>query len=201
MDTLFADFAQAYATNNGYLLSSTLSPSPPWTDPGRLYAFRNASNPHTLATDLRYKLRYNPDLQLDKKESQAWQETFAAFWKFVGILLAAEEAQNVGNAHEADWAGVYDGWKDVVNVLYRGYQANLYGAWTIPCLYNAGKFLRIFAIKADEKSAATQRDSGINFSAGGLQEEDMLGSESKNEKLEDATRQINRIFGLCISDR
>jgi COP9 signalosome complex subunit 12 len=201
MDTLFADFAQAYATSDGYLLSTTLSPNPPRNDPGRLYAFRGSTNAHGLTTELRYKLQYNPDLQLDKKESQAWQETFASFWKFLGVLLAAEEAQNVGSVHEADWSGVYESWKEFVNVLYRGYQANLFGAWTIPCLYNAGKFLRIFAIKADEKSAATQRDSGINFAAGGLQEEDMLGSESKNEKLEDATRQINRIFGLCISDR
>jgi hypothetical protein len=201
MDALFTDFAQAYATNDGYLLSNCLSPNPPPSDPARLYSFHRSTNAHGLATELRYKLQYNPDLKLDKQESQAWQETFASFWRFVGVLLVAEEAQNVGSIQEADWAGVYEAWREVVNVLYRGYQANLFGAWTIPCLYNAGKYLRIFAIKADEKTAATQRDSGMSFGVGGLQEEDVLGTDSKNEKLEDATRQINRIFGLCISDR
>ena len=195
------DFTRAYATNDGYLLSYCLSPVPPSWDPARLYDFFRSTNLHGLSTELRYKLQYNPELQLDKKESQAWQETFAAFWKFAGLLLVAEEAQNVGSVREAEWNGVYETWKDVVNVLYRGYQAKLFGAWTIPCLYNAGKYLRIFAIKADEKAAATQRDSGMSFGANGLAEEDMLGSDSKNEKLEDATRQINRIFGLCISDR
>lgn len=201
MDDVFSDFTQAYAITDGYLLARTLSPVPPPSDPERLYNFYGSTNAHGLTTDLRYKLQYNPDLRLDKKESLAWQEVFATYWRFLGMLLAAEEAQNVGSAHEADWAGVYEGWKDVVNVLYRQYQANLFGAWTIPCLYNAGKYLRIFAIKADEKAAASQKDSGTSFSVGGLPEEDMLGSESKNEKLEDATRQINRIFGLCISDR
>lgn len=198
MNSLFADFTKAYGTLDGYLLSTTISPIPPPSDPARLYNFHRSANAFSLPTDLRYKLQYNPDLQLDRKESQAWQEVFVAFWKCVSLLLAAEEAQNVGSGQEADWNAVYDAWKDVVNTLYRGYQANLFGAWTIPCLYMAGKYLRNFAIKADEKAASTQRDSGMSF---GLQEEDVLGSESKNEKLEDAARQINRIFGLCIADR
>ena len=201
MDITFEDFAQAYRTNDGYLLAGTLAPIPPPSDPERLTNFYHSTNAHGVTTELRYRLQYNPDLQLDKKESLAWQEVYASYWKFLGILLAAEDAQNAGSAQEADWVGVYEGWRDVVNVLYRQYQANLFGAWTIPCLYGAGKFLRVFAIKADQKAAASQRDSGMSFGVGGVPEEDMLGSESKNEKLEDATRQINRIFGLCISDR
>ena len=198
MDAVFVDFANAYSTLNGYLLATTLSPEPPASDPARLYSFQRSSNSYSIATDLRYKLQYNPDVQLDKKEANAWLDVYTQFYAFVGSLLAAEEAQNAGHFRDADWAKVYDAWKDVVNTLYKGYQSNVFGAWTLPCLYIAGKYLRIFAIKADEK-IASQRDSGFAF--GVLQEEDAFNPDSKNEKLEDAARQINRIFGLCISDR
>lgn len=198
MDSIFHDFATAHNTLNGYLLCTTLSPEAPKHDPARLYAFHRSANSFSLKTDLRYKLQYNPELRLDKKEADAWLEVFAVFHKFSGTLLAAEEAQNAGRAREADWTGVYEGWKEVVSALYKGYQGNVFGAWTIPCLYVAGKYLRVFAIKADEKMAS-QRDSGMAF--GALQEEDAFTSDSKNEKLEDAARQINRIFALCISDR
>ena len=196
MDALFSDFAHAQHTLNGYLLATTISPIPPTHDPARLYTFHRSSNAFTLQTDLRYKLQYNPDLGLEKREAGAWLEVFASFWKFAGLLLAAEEAENAGS--KADWAAVYEAWKEVVNSTYKGYQSLVFGAWTIPCLYIAGKYLRVFAIKADERTSS-QRDSGLAL--GGLQEEDAFSPESKNEKLEDAARQINRIFGLCISDR
>lgn len=198
MDQIFQDFVQAQNTSYGYLLASTISPEPPPNDPARLYNFLRSSNPHSIQTDLRYKLQYNPDLRLEKKEANAWLEVFTVFYRFVAHLMAAEEASNGGKAKDANWSGVYDVWKEVVNTLHKGYQASLFAAWTIPCLYNAGKYLRVFAIKADETSAS-QRDSGIAF--GGIQEEDVLNPDSKNEKLEDAARQINRIFSLCISDR
>jgi len=198
MDSIFADFGSAYETLNGYLLATTLSPVPPQNDPARLYNFARSSTQHSIATDLRYKLQYNPDLQLHKKEANAWLEVFSVFYKFVSSLLTAEEASNAGNTRDADWAGVYANWKDLVNSLYKGYQASIFGAWTIPCLYTAGKYLRIFAIKADQ-SSASQRDSGMAF--GGIEEEDASSSDSKNATLEDAARQINRIFALCISDR
>ena len=198
MDALFHDFITAHNTLNGYLLATTLSPEPPKSDAARLYAFQRSANAYSLPTDLRYKLKYNPELRLEKKEADAWLDVFSVFHKFTGTLLEAEEAQNAGRGKDAGWAAVYEGWKEVVNAMYKGYQANVFGAWTIPCLYIAGKYLRILAIKADEKTAS-QRDSGMAF--GGIQEEDAFSSDTKNEKLEDAARQINRIFGLCISDR
>lgn len=201
MDVLFDDFATAHSDPsgpNGYLLATTISPEAPRHDPGRLYNFRNSINQFSVRTDLQYKLQYNPGLALDKKEAAAWLDVFAQHHKFVGSLLAAEELQNVGRTNEADWARVYEEWKDVVNALFRGYQNGALAAWTIPCLYVAGRYLRIFAIKADYK-IASQRDSGLVF--GGMQEEDAFDPSSKNDKLEDAARQINRIFGLCVGDR
>lgn len=198
LDLLFDDFGTAQAQENGYLLASTISPVPPKHDPGRLYNFRNGINQFSVRTDLQYRLQYNPGLQLDKQEATAWLEVFTLYHKFVGSLLQAEELQNVGRTKEADWTKVYDEWKDVVNALYNGYHKNAFAAWTQPCLYTGGRFLRIFAIKADE-NVARQRDSGMAF--GGIQEEDAFDPSSSNEKLEDAARQINRIFGLCIGDR
>lgn len=198
MDQIFLDFVQAQNNANGNNLATTISPEPPAHDPARLYNFLRSSNPHSIQTDLRYKLQYNPELRLDKKEANAWLEVFSVFYKFVAHLVAAEDASNAGHPRDANWAGVYDAWKDVVNALHKGYVASVFTAWTIPCLYIAGKYLRVFAIKADENSAS-QRDSGIAF--GGIPDEDALTSDNKNEKLEDAARQINRIFSLCISDR
>ncbi|KAF2766172.1 hypothetical protein EJ03DRAFT_330337 [Teratosphaeria nubilosa] len=195
-DLLWQDFTAAQLSEDGYLLASTICPEPPKNDPARLYNFRRWSNEYNIQTDLRYKLQYNPELQLAKKEAATWLEIFTAYHMFVGKLLAAEEAQNAGKVNEADWTGVYDGWKEVLNSLHRAYNNGIFSAWTIPCIYVVGKYLRVFAIKADEK-IQYQRDSGLSF--GGLQEEDVFAVS--NEKLEDAARQINRLFALCLGDR
>ena len=201
IDTLFEDFVLAHedpSGPNGYLLATCISPEPPKHDQGRLYHFRNGITAANAQTDLRYKLQYNPSLHLDKKEINTWIDIFSAYHKFVGTLLAAEELQNVGQTNEADWAQVYEDWKKVVNTMYQGYTIGVLGAWTIPCLYVAVKYLRVFAIKADQKTAS-QRENGMAF--GGIQEADAFDPNSANDKLEDAARQINRIFGLCAGDR
>lgn len=198
LDSLWADFATAYNTPDGYLLATTITPEPPKSDPARLYSWRRWTNAYSVQTDLRYKLQYNPDLRLEKKEASTWLDVFTAYYTFTGKLLAAEEAQNAGELRDVDWSAVYESWKEVLNALYRGYSNNVFAAWTIPCLYVVGKYLRVFAIKTDD-NAASQRDSGLAF--GALQEEDAFGAANKNEKLEDAARQINRIFALCLSDR
>ncbi|KAK4555791.1 COP9 signalosome (CSN) subunit [Recurvomyces mirabilis] len=200
-DSIWTDFATAQAREDGYLLATTISPSPPPSDPARLYNYLRWTNPGSVQTDLRYKLQYNPDLHLDKKESSTWLEVFTAYYHFTARLLAAEEAQNAPQrARDAEWNGVYESWKEVLNAVYRGYTSDVFDAWTIPCLYVVAKYMRIFAIKADESAtAAAQRDSGMAF---GLQDEDTFNSSNnKNEKLEDAARHINRIFALCLGDR
>ena len=77
--------------------------------------------------------------------------------------------------------------------LIRGYTNCGFEAWTVPCLYVAGKYLRIFAIKADAGAAASV-GSVTNF-------DDFNPEAEKNEKLEDAARHLNRIFTICLSDR
>jgi hypothetical protein len=196
---LFDEFAAANATEQGYALAATISPEPPKYDPARLYNFYRSISAHSVLSDLRYKLQNGPKVHLAKEEAAAWVEVFAAFHKFTGVLLSAEEAQNTGRDNEARWGDVYEAWKDVVNALVKGYNSTAFYAWTIPCLYVAGKYLRIFAIKADD-SAALRSGNGLAY-GGIIQEEVAFGGGGKHEKLEDAARQINKLFGLCVSDR
>lgn len=95
---------------------------------------------------------------------------------------------------QVSWLKVYDAWKEMANALIRGYQNAGFEAFTVPCLYVAGKYIRIFAIKADESA------SNVTSSTNNYQDEINPDSE-KNEKLEDAARLLNRIFNICLSDR
>ena len=98
---------------------------------------------------------------------------------------------------QADWKKVFEAWKEVVNALIRGYTSNAFAAWTIPCMYVAGKYLRNFAIKADEQ---LRRQEGNVVLTDGFQD-DIAGGLGKNDCLQDAARQVNRIFSVCITDR
>lgn len=120
-------------------------------------------------------------------------DLYVTYWKAVGEILDAESMRN-----EANWPKVYEAWKEVANVLIRGYSSAGFQAWTVPCLYVIGQYLRIFAIRADASMKSSPQD-GV-FGAGTFQD-DIVGDYSKNERLEDAARMINRIFTLCISDR
>lgn len=80
--------------------------------------------------------------------------------------------------------------------LHRGYTNHNFEAWTIPCLYTAGKYLRAFAIKSDEERS--HNDSG----AGGLEIRDDFDPEmEKHQQLRDCEQQLKRIFTLCLTDR
>lgn len=193
MDAVLDIFREAYAEESGYKLAESITPVAPATDAGLLYGFYRSSSTYTIQGDLKSAIVYSGNPQLQKQEAHTWVELYMAYWKAIGELLAVEESVNQGKL--ADWKKVYDAWKEVLNALLRGYQTQLFSAWTIPCLYVAGKYLRNFAIKADDQEKPA--DASLSFSEG-FQEE--LGG-GKNECLQDAARQVNRIFSACISDR
>ena len=197
MDKLLVRFKEAYSKRDGYGLAAVISPEAPTNDAGQLYAFYRSSNSFAIQNDLRSGLIYHNDIQLSKGEAGAWIDVLAAFWSALGELLSAEEALNQGKGREVDWTKSYQAWKDVVNSIIRGYTISVFPAWTVPCLYVAGKYLRNLAIKADE---STRQKSGNVVYNEGFQD-DIVGALGKNENLQDAVRQINRIFSLCISDR
>jgi len=81
-----------------------------------------------------------------------------------------------------------------MNQLIRGYNNAGFEAWTVPCLYVVGKYIRTFAIKADEETTVGT-GAVTNFG------DDINLEQEENEKLQDAARQLNRVFQLCLSDR
>lgn len=192
MDILFQDFEQAQRDGSGPLLSTTILPLAPPNDPNRLRTLFSSANSSSIQQVIRAGLlaHTNTEIRFSKAEGNAWVDVYVAFWRAIGELLAAEEDV------KPQWGNVYEAWKEVTNALIKGYSSAGFEAWTVPCLYVAGRYLRIFAIKADE-SSRSKNAIGINT----VMQDDIAGDWGRNEKLEDAARVINRIFNLCISDR
>ncbi|MCJ1409108.1 COP9 signalosome (CSN) subunit [Ptychographa xylographoides] len=192
MDATFTDFREAHLKCSGPLLSTTIIPSAPPDDPNRLRRFFNASSNSTVQTDIRTGLlaHSNTTVRFSKLEGNAWVDVYVAYWRAIGELLLIEDGIL------SNWSTIYEAWKEVTNTLIRGYSSANFESWTIPCLYVTGRYLRAFAIKADDNSRAKR---GSMFPAG--MQEDIAGGVGKNENLEDAARIINRIFTLCVSDR
>ncbi|KAK4959676.1 COP9 signalosome (CSN) subunit [Elasticomyces elasticus] len=208
----FQDFATAMRSQNGYLLASCISPTPPTDDPARLYTFYRFTNRMSVEADVRYAIQYDGDTkhELGRQEQMVWSSVFVEYWRAVGEILAAEETANAGRGREEEgrkkkgeegWDRVYDAWKEVVKVLNKGYQASLLPAWTIPCLYIAAKYLRVFAIKADNGAKRMKGRGGLSFNAAAGLQDDVVGSVDGQERLEEAARMINTMFSLCINDR
>ena len=188
MDIVFRDFKQAQLIGSGPLLSTTITPIAPPDDRDRLQNFYGGSSSFSIQSDVRYGILHhaNTEARFSKSEGHAWVEVYVAYWKAIGEITTINP----------DWTKVYEAWKEVANTLIRGYSSAGFQAWTVPCLYVAGRYLRVFAIKADDSA----RDKGAATYIGGFQD-DVVGGLGKNEKLEDAARVINRMFTLCISDR
>lgn len=197
MRALFQDFKHAHHIKSGPLLASTITPTAPASDPLRLQSLYHDINSFNLSLALRNGLLTpKTDLRLSKTEGNAWVDLYVAYWKFLGELIHGLENRDV----QVNWPKIYEAWKEVANSLIRGYTSAGFQAWTVPCLYVAGRFLRVFAINADESLRGSGDDG--KYSAGEFQDDVVVGGEfGKNEKLEDSARMINRIFTLCISDR
>ena len=194
MDALFDGFRDGLHEQNGYKLADAITPE---NVNSRLTNFQEASNAFKITSDVRRAIYdVNDDLRglLSDDECDAWRDVFVSYWKTAGDLLAAGEASSQGR--NADWGKVYDDWKELVDKLVRGHSNNTFPAWTITCLYAGGKYLRLFAIKADEQARSK---SNVTFNAGF--QDDVVGALGKHDKLEDAARQIQRLFNVCNSDR
>ncbi|KAK0618411.1 protein CSN12 [Bombardia bombarda] len=198
MESLFLDFGAAQMRKRGYELSNTLSPN---LDTVRLRAVWNSCDADDVKSVVRRYIQNStsgPE-KLVQEEVQGWTEVFAAYWKAVGELLAIQDPPSTnGLSTRSSWTRVYDTWKEMLSALIRGYNTYGFEAWTIPCLYVAGKYLRVFAIKAD-----AERNSGNSHENGGAAnfQDDFNPESEQNEKLEDCARQLNRVFNLCLSDR
>ncbi|PWY82869.1 COP9 signalosome complex subunit [Aspergillus heteromorphus CBS 117.55] len=190
MSSIFNDFAEGQRTGSGHRLAAALTPVAPAENPDRLKAFFYFSNATRVASDLRYSLFQATGIRLPKQETNAWIEIFTPYWKAVGEIVRFDDAPS-----HASWVKVFDAWKETTNMLIRGYSTGGLPAWTVPCLYVVGRYLRAFAMKADaELSSQDSAAFGDRF-------QDDASTDFRNAKLEEATRVINRMFTLCLSDR
>ncbi|KAK3329315.1 protein CSN12 [Apodospora peruviana] len=197
MDALFSDFADAQREGNGNKLAQTISPA---HSDEKLRAIWKSCNAHSVKDVLKHHIHNSSSgkNRLPQEEVKGWVEVFFCYWKAIDDILAVQDSATNGKASHSSWTTVYESWKDLLSALHRGYLSNGFEAWTIPCLYVAGKHLRVFAIKADR-----ERNSNASFdSAAAANFEDDFNPESEqNQKLEDCARQLNRVFNLCLSDR
>jgi COP9 signalosome complex subunit 12 len=194
MGSLFADFHEAQRVGDGRLLASCLAPVDTLQDPYRLQSLAQLSNYQTVSADIRYHLVQDRNAtKLPKPEANAWVDIFVAHWKCVKELVGICSGNGTG-----DWAKAFDAYKELCNHLVRGYTNFGFQSWTVPCLYIAGKYIRMIAMKADSEGKA--KDGNGDVFAGGFSD-DIMGDTNKNEKLEQAAWTINRMFTVCLSDR
>ena len=189
---LFADFHEAHRIGSGHLLASCLIPVDTSPDLRRLRSFAQFSSHSNISADVRYHLFQSPAAfyRPSKNEATVWIDIFVALWTTIKELWAIEDS-----LHQAGWGRVFDAYKELTNQLIRGY-SNGFQAWTVPCLYETGKYLRAFAIRADaEGNSKNENSFGNGFS------DDIMGNFGKKEKLEQAAWIINRMFITCLGDR
>ena len=197
MEVLFSQFQNANAEQSGPKLATTISPIAPPNYLNRLDAIYKESNVASVSKDVAFGLTKSAHaaIQYPNPEIDTWTDIYSAYWYAIGAILATEHAERT--ASPPDWLRVYMAWKDLANTIIKGYSIGVLENWTLPVLYMASKYLRTFAIKADE----TAGTNGVaNYNAGELQE-DIAADFDRNKNLEDAARVINRMFTLCISDR
>ena len=194
MGSLFADFHEAQRVGDGRLLASCLAPTDSPRDPYRLRLLAHLSNYQTVSADIRYHLIQDRNAtKLPQPEVSAWIDILVALWKCVKELVEIRLASGIGK-----WSKAFDAYKELCNHLVRGYTNFGFQSWTIPCLYVAGRYIRIIAMKADSEGKAKEGNGDIF--AGGFSD-DIMGDANKNEKLEQAAWVINRMFTVCLSDR
>ncbi|KIV82078.1 hypothetical protein PV11_04213 [Exophiala sideris] len=194
MGSIFANFHEAQRVGNGRLLASCLAPVDTTHDPHRLQSFAQLSNYQTVSADIRYYLVQDRNaVKLPKAEGNAWVDIFVSLWKCVKELDGLQQGNGTG-----DWTKAFDAYKEMCNLLVRGYTNFGFQSWTVPCLYIAGKYIRMIAMKADSETKS--KDANADVFANGLSD-DIMGDGNKNKNLEQAAWTINRMFTVCLSDR
>lgn len=195
MASIFAQFKQAQIDGSGAALAEVLIPEPSAQDPNRLRSFYYFTNAANLASDVRYALLQDraTGIKLPKQEGNAWVEVFAAFWKAAREIVHLEEDPQSGS-----WERLFDAWKDVCSLLLRGYSNGGFQAWTLPCLYVVGKYLRTFAMKADAENAQKPVKEKKEES---FRDDELVKERNPKEKLEESSWLLNKMYTTCLHDR
>ncbi|RYP54774.1 hypothetical protein DL768_000502 [Monosporascus sp. mg162] len=192
MDTLIQEFRVAYTSVKGDQLAETLRPDIQ-TNADKLQAIWNRGDARSAKADLQFLFYQDHSRpRLSKDETNGWYEIYLAYWKAVGEILAAEGLRTDA---KSNWTSVYEAWRELTSLIIRGYTNHDFENWTIPCLYVAGRYLRLYAIRADEERRRSGDDAVTSF------QDDFDPETEEHKQLEDCARHLNRIFTLCLSDR
>lgn len=192
MSILFSDFHEAQREGAGPLLASCLAPINSESDPKRLWSFSQLSNHQTVEADIRYHVIQDRNaVKLNKAEANQWVQIFIHLWKCIRELSLIEAGRG------GDWNAAFKAYKDLCINLGRGYTNFGFQAWTIPCMYTAGKYLRIIAAKADANAGDTSPHT--NGFTNGLSD-DITDTNEKNDKLQDAARTLQQMLSICRTD-
>lgn len=192
MSILFSDFHEAQREGAGPLLASCLAPVNSVSDPQRLWSFSQLSNHQTVEADIRYHVIQDRNaVKLAKGEANQWVQIFVHLWRCIRELALIEAGRG------GDWNAAFKAYKDLCINLCRGYTNFGFQAWTIPCMYTAGKYLRVIAAKADAEAASASMNG--NGFANGLSD-DITDTSEKNDKLQDAARTLQQMVSVCRTD-
>ncbi|KAH7138553.1 hypothetical protein B0J11DRAFT_514712 [Dendryphion nanum] len=197
MQEVLKPFLQAHAEELPWPVNAALSPVAPSDNPGRLYDFYRASNEQQVENEIRSTLKYSRYSKIAGKEATAWTEIFVAYWRAVGQILRAEEATNLGRLRGREMADIYDAWKTMVDLIVRHTTNGNLPPWTVVIMYIAANNLRLLAIKADDQLAQSKDDDTVKSTF----QDDIVSTDKRNKKLEEAARVFNKIFSLCLNDR
>ena len=213
MNELFEDFATAHELQNGYSVAQTISPVPPPNQPQRLKKIWQSTNSHSAKRDIKHFIQQHTSRRksLDDDEISGWVDVYAAYWNATGEIVAGENGNVCNDARplpdsgmfadispKSSWTKVYEAWRDLTSMLIRGYNNCGFEAWTIPCLYMVGKYLRLFAIKSDEER---RRSSTEPSGAATLMQDDFDPELDTQGQLTDCEQHLKRMFTLCLNDR
>ncbi|KAI1465507.1 uncharacterized protein F4812DRAFT_439054 [Daldinia caldariorum] len=197
MDSLIKEFRTAYAEMKGDRLAETIRPDTQ-THAAKLQSIWGRGNQRDATADLNFLFYTDPSRpRLSQEETTGWFEIYLAYWNAVGEILAVEGLRNDSKKpSKPSWTKVYEAWKHLTLQVIRGYTHHEFENWTIPCLYVAGKYLRLFAIRADE-----ERKTSTDYSTEAVIQDDFDPEYEEHKMLEDCTRHLNRIFQTCLNDR
>ncbi|KAH9906208.1 PCI domain-containing protein [Xylariomycetidae sp. FL2044] len=193
MDSLIREFNIAYHAGNGDQLGETVHPDLTRYGARMKNAWANG-NERSVKEDLKYLFYQDQGrVRLSKVEAEGWESLYLAYWTALGEILAAE-----GLRHDAksSWSKVYYAWMDFTLRVIRGYTNHEFPNFTLPCLYVAGKYLRLYAMRAD-----ADKDNGPDDTAMTGFQDDFDPEAEENKHLEDCSRHINRMFQICLQDR
>lgn len=168
------DLRSALVGQNALLLGTLFNPTN--SDYSRSFAY--SSNAAQINEVVRRELGSLRSAGFTNNGKEIMIETVVAFWNVVYEL----ERSGVTTHREHDegyWPKVYAAQRTVMGLVCRGFNTGGWANWMLPMLYSTCRYLREFAMAADDEDSKAENASS----------------------LEDAARHLNKGFTLCLSDR